>query len=473
MNRGIGMENKKKINWRFNKLEYKLMEEYLQEMAMKGWFPSEINGNKATFIPTEKRKLKFYVNINPNPNPNADNLFHEGDDELQYKYKDSYEKLGWHFITSYDQMCFFYAEIYENTYFVQKDLELEQELVINKIWKKEMLKSVGLTIFYISFIAFIFYFSWFNEGIFNYKILLDWPTLFNLFVILPFAFIICIVIIIRNIIWYFKTTSNIKNNNKSLKFVKLRNKLYDIGNYIVLVISILILINNFFPRGFLFDWNTKSLFIAIIVFSVCSCIIYNIYKDKVNKKGQIIFILGIFIGVTILVYLMAKISLIDDINNPNDLQNVPEKYSIIKISDFSEINEIDYNNFTMKQSPFVPVSYHYYESYEDDSQGVYISYYASTEYYNCINEKIANIIYEGKLKENENKKYYNKIIRIISAEYWNCDKAILMSNNTSDVLLLQKDNKVIEIDISKKLVYVFDYEYKVKVLEKFINDKIN
>ena len=48
-----------------------------------------------------------------------------------------------------------------------------------------------------------------------------------------------------------------------------------------------------------------------------------------------------------------------------------------------------------------------------------------------------------------------------------------MSNNTSDVLLLQKDNKVIEIDISKKLVYVFDYEYKVKVLEKFINDKIN
>jgi len=460
------MEKKKKINWRFNKLEYKLMEEYLQEMAMKGWFPSEINENKATFIPTEKRKLKFYVNINPYVNK-------EEDTELQNKYKDSYEKLGWHFITSYDQMYFFYAEIYENTYFVQKDLELEQELVINNIWKKEMLKSIGLTIFYISIIALLLYFSWFNGGVLNYKALLDWPTVFNLFVILPFAFIIYVVMIIRNFIWYFKTTSNIKDNKKSLKFVKLRNKLYDIGNYILVVISILILLNNFFPRGFLFDWTTKSLFIAIIVFAVCSCIIYNIYKDKVNKKGQIIFILSIFIGITILVYLMAKISLYDDINNPNDLQTVPEKYSIIRISDFSEINEINYNNFIMKQSPFVPVSYHYFESYEDDSQGVYISYYVSTEYYKCINVKIANIIYEGKLKENKNKKYYNKIIKSISAEYWNCDKATLISNQIRDVLLLQKDNEIIEIDISKELVDVFDYEYKVKIFEKFINDKIN
>jgi len=468
-NKGVRMEKKKKINWRFKKLEYKLMEEYLEEMAMKGWFPSEINESIATFIPTEKRKLKFYVNINPH----TKNLFHEGDNDLQNEYKNSFEKLGWHFITSYDQMYFFYAEIYENTYFVQKDLELEQEIVINSIWKKEVLKSIGTTIFYIFITSLLLYFSWVNEGLLNYKALLDWSIVFNLFVMIPFAFIIYVLMIISNFLWYFKTKSNISNNKKSLKFVKLRNKLYDIGHFILLVISILIVITNFFPRGPLFDWTTKSLFILIIVFAVCSCFVYNIYKDKFNKTGHMIFILGIFIGITILVYLMAKISLYDDINNPNDLKTVPDKYSIIRISDFSEIKEIEYNNFTMNQSPFVPISYNYFESYEDDSQGVYISYYASTEYYKCINEKIANFIYEGKLKDNKNIKYYNNIIKNISAEYWNCDKATLISNKISDVLLLQKDNEIIEIEVSKELADVFDYEYKVKIFEKFINNKIN
>ena len=461
------MEKKKKINWRFKKLEYKVMEEYLVEMAMKGWFPSEINENKATFIPTEKRKLKFYVNINPY----ADNLLNKGDDELLNKYKNSCEKLGWHFITSYDQMYFFYAEIYENTYFVQRYLEQEQELVINKIWKKELLKSIGSTVFYISMILLLLYFSWFNKGFLNYKILLDWVTVFNLFVVLPLAFIIYVVVVIGNFIWYFKTTNNIgfKNNKKSLKVVKLRNKLYDIGNSILLVISILTLITNFFPRGFLFDWTTKSLFISIILFSVCSCIIYNLFIDKVNKTGQIVFIISIFLGITILVYLMAQISLSEDINNPKGIQNVPEKYSIMRISDFSEINEIDYNNFTMKNSPLVPISYRYYEYYEDDSQGVYISYDATTEYYKCINESIANVIYEGILAEYKNEKYYKKSIKSIPPEYWNCDNATLISSEIGDVLLLQKDNEIIGIDVSKKLVELYDYEYKVKFFEKFIN----
>jgi hypothetical protein len=40
----------------------------------------------------------------------------------------SCESLGWHFITSYDQMYFFYAEKNENTYRMHIEPELEQKL---------------------------------------------------------------------------------------------------------------------------------------------------------------------------------------------------------------------------------------------------------------------------------------------------------------------------------------------------------
>lgn len=475
------MEKKKKINWRFKKLEYKLMEEYLEEMAMKGWFPSEISGHKAIFIPTEKRKLKFYVNVNPH----GDSWFHNGDNELLNDYKNSCEKLGWHFITSYDQMYFFYAEIYENTYHLQTDLELEQKLVINNVWKKELLKCIGLSIYFISIISFLFYISYFKKGYLDYKMLTDWVSLFNIFVFLPVVSIIYLVILIRNFIWYFNMKSNIglKNNKKSLEFVKLRNKLYDIGSSILLGISILMLLSGFFPRGFIYEWTTKTLIIIIIIFSVISCIIYNIFKEKINKKGKIIFVSFIFIGISILVYLMAQLSLNEDGKNQNEILTVAGKYPIIKISDFVDIDtsniDNDYNplipinhesysnDFLIKYSPLVPISYKYYEYYDNSYGNVH--YTAKTEYYKCINESIASIIYEGIINEYENINYFKLEIKTAPAETWNCDQATIVSGDMSRLLLL-KDNEVINVYISENLVNVNDKEFKEKIHEKFTKD---
>lgn len=458
------MSVEKKINWRFNKLEYKLMEEYLTEMAMKGWFPTEISKNKAIFIPTEPRQLKFCVNIEAN----SKTSFLNKDNEVLGRNKEFCEKLGWHFITSYDQMQFYYAEKYENTYPLQSDIEVEQKLVINNIWKKEIYKNVFYLMLFISSIIFLYLI----RHNFDYKILVDGSSFINLLILFPITYIIVFASIINNFFWYFRAKENIGlKEKKSLKIVKFRNALSDFGGYIMTAISALILVNSFFPRGVLYNWTTKSSIILILVFTIGGSLAYNKFKERINKTTKNVFIFSIFLGITILVYMMAQMSLNEEVNNPKGLQVVPEKYSIIKISDFSEIDEINDNSFIVRHSPLVPVSYRYYEYYQDDSQGVYISYDATTEYYKCINESIASVIYDGILDDYKNEKhYYKKDIKSIPTEYWSSDKATLISSEIGDILLLLKNNEIISIEVSEKLVNVFDYEFKVKVLEKFINN---
>lgn len=454
----------KKINWRFKKLEYKLMEEYLAEMAMKGWFPSEIKENKATFIPTEPRQIKFCVNIAAN----SKTSFHNSDNEILEQNKEFCEKLGWHFITSYDQMQFYYAEKHENTYPLHSDIEIEQKLVINNIWKKEIYKNVFYLVLIISSIIFIYMI----RHIFDYKILVDGTSSINLLIFVPITYVIAFASIINNFFWYFKAKENIGlKEKKSLKLVKFRNALSDSGGYIMTAISSLILVNSFFPRGALYNWTTKSSIILILVFAIVSSLAFNKFKERINKPTKNVFIFSVFLGIAILVYMMAQMSLSEEVNNPKGLQAVPEKYSIIKISDFSEIDEINDNSFFVRHSLLVPVSYKYFEYYQDDSQGVYISYNATTEYYKCINESIASVIYNGILDDYENEKqYYKKDIKSIPPEYWSSDKATLISSEIGDILLLLKNNEIISIEVSEKLVNVFDYEFQVKVLEKFTNN---
>lgn len=89
--------------------------------------------------------------------------------------------------------------------------------------------------------------------------------------------------------------------------------------------------------------NTKVFVSVIVIFVVGACFLYWKYQGKFNKKWQIIFVMCIFIGLTFLVYIMAKSSLKNDIENPKNIQAVPSKYSVIKISDFIDTDEIDSN----------------------------------------------------------------------------------------------------------------------------------
>lgn len=445
---------KKKINWGFSKLEYKLMEQYLEEMAMKGWLLEEIDKQKAIFTPTNPRKLKFCVDITSKLKKSS----YDGDN-FDEKYEKSFERLGWRFITSHDKMQFFYAEYYENTYRIHTDIELEQELVIDTVWKKEAYKSL---FFLVSLIILSIYIYKFNNKILYYIVLSNWTAL----MLIPMIYIMAIFSIISKLIWYIKIKSNmnLKVSQKHYKFAKFRNVISDAFNYILQVFSILVLLSSFFPRGILYNFNIKLSVVAILGFVVCSCFLYIRVKEELNKKWKMFFVSSIFIGITILVYFMSRISLDEYTYNPRGIQIISNKYSVINISDFIDTSEIDSNDFTRSYNPLVPINYKYYEYYSDAKNG----YNAETEYYKCFNKYIAGIIYDGILDKYKNRNYSNVKIVGISAEYWNCDKATLISEDT---LLLLKDNKVIKVEISKYLVNIYDDKLREKIFEKFMKDK--
>lgn len=445
---------KKKVNWGFSKLEYKLMERYLEEMAMKGWMLEEISNQKAIFSPTNPRTLKFCVDI---ASKSKKSLF-KRDSEFDENYNKSCEWLGWHFITSYDQMQFFYAENYENTYRIHTDMESEKELIINTVWKKEMYKSLFYLICLIILSVYIFKF---NRKILYYLIRSNDGMIFLL---IPMIYIMASYSFISKLLWYFKieSTMSLKASRKHYKFARFRNTISDAFAYILQALSILVLFSDFFSKGLLYNLNIKLSVLAILGFVIFSCFIFVRIKEDLNKKMQVVFISSIFIGITILVYSMSSISLDEYAKNPNGIITIPDRYSVIKISDFIDTNEIDGNDFTISYNPLVLTHYKYEEYYSDN----YNFYIIETEYFKCINKEIATILYNGIINEYKKRTYINAKIENISEKYWNCDKATLIYG---DILLLLKGSEVIEIEVSQNLININDEKFREKVFEEFMN----
>ncbi|MBP1926147.1 hypothetical protein J2Z76_002011 [Sedimentibacter acidaminivorans] len=447
------MSDKKKVNWGFSKLEYKLMERYLEEMAMKGWMLEEISSQKAIFTPINPRKIKYCVDI---ASKTKKSLF-KRDSDFDENYNKSCERLGWHFITSYDQIQFFYAENHENTYRIHTDMESEKEFIINTVWKKETYKSLFYLICLIILSVYIFKF---NRKILYYLIRSNDGMIFLL---IPMTYIMVSYSFISKLIWYFKieSTMSLKASQKHYKFARFRNIISDTFTYILQILSILVLFSSYFSKGLLYNLNIKLSVLAILGFIIISCYIFVRIKEDLNKKWQVVFISSIFIGITILVYYMSSISLDEYAKNPNGIQVIPDKYSVIKISDFINTNKIDRNDFTISYNPLVPTHYKYNEYYSDS----YNTYMAGTEYFKCMNKEIATILYNGIISEYKKRTYISAKIENISEKYWNCDKATLIYDDT---LLLLKGSEVIEVKISQKLTNIYYEKFRKKILEKFM-----
>lgn len=449
------LKKKKKVNWNFSKLDYKLMGKYLEEMAIKGWMLLKIDRKKAFFIPCERRKLKFCVDITAH----AETLSHKGNQELLEEYRNSCEELGWHFIASYDQMQFFYVEEYENPRPIQTDLESEQKSVIENVWKKEMFKNLYLIAFLTIYLVLVFHYV----QKLNYRIFVAKGMFFCFYVFVPMVFIYVIISIVSNLSWYVKAKSHIKKGieikQKSFKLFKFKNYLINIFSCFTILILIFMYSDLLFPKGIFYYWTMLVPLITIVVVLVGSCIFYNRYSDKMKKAGKYSLVCSVFLVITVLLYIIVDLSLNENVSDQKNIVTVPEEYSIIKISDFSDIDEIDENYFRLRKSFLVPVSYEYDESYENDDKGVYICYCTTTEYYKCINVFFSNKIYESILDA-----YYYRKISNVSAQYWNCDKASLISDNT---LLLLKGKEVIRIDIPVRVISIYDNEFREKVLDKF------
>lgn len=94
------MRNKtRRALWGFFSLDYKAMEDYLEEMAKKGWMLEKIGRFTAKFRAIEPQKLKFYVDVFKK----GGILTSENNEEI-VEYRKLCQESGWTFITSQELM---------------------------------------------------------------------------------------------------------------------------------------------------------------------------------------------------------------------------------------------------------------------------------------------------------------------------------------------------------------------------------
>ena len=135
--KGVNNQMKNKIKyvpWGFFSIDYRVMEEYLEEMAMKGWMLENVGQFAAKFRVIEPQKLKFYVDIFKEGGPLTPEKTKESEE-----YRDLCRESGWMFITSRDYLQFFYADGDSQPVPIQTDEVLEQNMLEHTLFRNELL----------------------------------------------------------------------------------------------------------------------------------------------------------------------------------------------------------------------------------------------------------------------------------------------------------------------------------------------
>ncbi len=127
----------KRIVWSILELDYKAMEVYLEDMALRGWMLKETNLFYATFEKITPRKMHFTVDVFEIPKYRG-----EKDPVEAKEYRDLCEAAGWHFIDGKGYLHFFYSEAEKRPKPIQTDLETEARIVSTSIWNRRLLATI-------------------------------------------------------------------------------------------------------------------------------------------------------------------------------------------------------------------------------------------------------------------------------------------------------------------------------------------
>jgi len=227
----------KRVLWGFFSLDYKAMEDYLEEMAEKGWMPEKIGKNIAKFRAIESQKLKFYVDVFKK----GGTLTSENNEEL-VDYRKLCQESGWTFITSQEYLQFFYAEGDSELVPIQTDEEIEQKIVENTLLRRELSGT------FIVLIASIFVLT--ISFPIKYSNLLSYVGITSTF-LFPILFMFTAISAIYSIIWVITARRNIKNGlpitKPTLKSARRRIIIFNGSTWIIiLVLALSIIVDAFF-----------------------------------------------------------------------------------------------------------------------------------------------------------------------------------------------------------------------------------
>lgn len=455
------MKNKTKIVfWGFFSLDYKAMEEYLEEMAEKGWMPVKIGQYIARFRAIEPSKLKFYVDVFKK----GGTLTPDNNVEL-VEYRRLCQESGWTFITSYEYLQFFYADVDSETVPIQTDEKIEQKIVENTLLRREMFNIFIILILSIYIMTNIFPIKYNN--------LLSFVGVAITF-LYPIFFIFASISAIYSIIFIATSRRNIKNGlpitKPTLKSARRRIIAFNGSTLIIILI---------FSLAFIADAFYKPDDILILLGTIVGMttglgIRHLVKKNKIHEDKIILYTV---IAIIVVIVFMRMVGTYIK-NSSDDIYKVesvlPEDYPIISLNEISKQSSEGSvsREFKLGMSPIVPRHYTYseYENINPNGNGI------NVKYYEAINPYFAEIIFNG-ITEKLEKGMKWRGMTIFTKNIITDDelKNLLGVDNMAltedkDEIIIQKGNIVLHLDDYTEVMDFYDKDIRELIVSRFFSD---
>lgn len=432
--------NYKKVIKSVSITEYKNLEIYLEKMAAKGLLLSEIKGYFFIFEKTKALELDFNVSLFYHTTP-----FDYPDGEKEKDFRELCKDCGWTFCTSNNLYQIFYKEKNVDAIPVHTDSNEEYRIIKSTFLKTDFI-AMPLVILYIIM-------GIMNILNFDYEDLLSNNALFNL--IWPiFITVIWITMFSPPVIWFIKNKINLSNGRELTFFTDKQIKTKKIIACSLMIIYVFLFLFSLIGvsmKAFLLVFLIILIILPIIITLLC---IKRFKTKKRTRKQNILFyslaVLLTMIISTLGIILMMSPSAISSSMRFND--NAPGEIKVLELSDFGTQSTPERSRVYEQKSIFTPVNLEYYESLGRRTKDSEIGSVRTT-YIECINENIANYIFEGYMKKERERlteyltelREYNKgilfdeenYISDVSTGAWNIDKGYYLLENKNKIIIMK------------------------------------
>ncbi|QZY57313.1 DUF2812 domain-containing protein [Crassaminicella profunda] len=418
-------KEKKKVPFCVSIVDYKALEKYLENMALKGWLIEKYNTFTIEFRKIKPAKYKFNVSLF------YKSPFEYSNEEKINTYQERYEELGWTFVKNKKvfQICYALEEV--DLIPIEIDPVEEYKIMKSTFYKTEFISLISLLPVSLIGLSNIVRFDYTDL----YRNMALWgmlTPLFMLMIIFPFIY---------NMFYLRKVKRQVIKGKglpvSSWRAVKIKNKSMLFIGLIYLIFTILII-------GQSISYQKNYIYLAGFLPAISGVIFAVWYKKFVKKrkrairKNIVMFIallaITIALSISLVFGVMIKLVSNHDKNRVKDAVNFKD-YKVITLSDLGVENEIIKNNLRKEGSIFVPEYYTYYEIADKKS--------IDTEYIKARNEKICNYIYDAMLKKMLSKSY-NHVIKG-DHKKWEVDEVYYL-NDDYNYVMMKKDNVIVMLD---------------------------
>ncbi len=429
-------DDTKIVFWRYLALDYKVVQDYLEDMALEGYELISIYSiiPFAKFKKITPRRIRYYTDVF----------------ELDERKSniELYEKLGWKLVGSSEEIYIF-KEKYNNAKVIP--IKKDKDIIIKSLIKKEYILLFEFFVLLILFCTSI--------TILDYEILLSYASFGNLFY-LTVTMLYSIIYILYLFSYLVKLKRSIKEEEiLRVPTVESANiRAYCNYLYVVSFKAIVIL----FMLGTFFNLS-KIIPIVLTIIAVGTVSVILIKKslrntDKIRKIRNTVLVVAVMAVISFVS--LAQFNFNEVLNlsfsdyDYDEIRQMAVEYPVLKLDCFFQDKDLDfmYAIFNEEKSPFIDAYYSYKEV--TDGKGI-----LSTDYYEAKNTYFAKIVFDGILNEKSDTN-----IKYINSSIFNADKVVYFENfkNKSNSLLILHRN--ITIFISGEIDFLTEQNSK-KVIE--------